>query len=367
MRHRISRGFTLIELLVVIAIIAVLIALLLPAVQAAREAARRAMCINNLKQMGLADANYASTNMDALPGQGYTEFTQDFSTHIQLLPYLEQQALFNACNFYARSNGNSQADEPPCTTVMNTTLSIFQCPSDSDRLTGSSSYAYAPGGSDGHNSYMACAGSASDAFFNSWASPWSGLFPDVICDNSVYQRTEGWGNAGVPVNGGCVKLSSIIDGTSNTIAFSERVKGIGNYNQLDSSKPTSAYIQAGGQPATIDPMTYYAVCNAAGAPNSSTPAASINGSWWSSGLGWWNVDATATRYTHVMPPNSWSCTWGAVNQNQGVFGASSRHPGVVNAVFADGSTRSIKSTISTQVWWALGTKANNEIVSADQY
>ena len=47
-------GFTLIELLVVIAIIAVLIALLLPAVQAAREAARRAQCINNLKQMGLA-------------------------------------------------------------------------------------------------------------------------------------------------------------------------------------------------------------------------------------------------------------------------------------------------------------------------
>ena len=52
------RGFTLIELLVVIAIIAVLIALLLPAVQAAREAARRAQCVNNLKQLGLATANY---------------------------------------------------------------------------------------------------------------------------------------------------------------------------------------------------------------------------------------------------------------------------------------------------------------------
>ena len=68
------RGFTLIELLVVIAIIAVLIALLLPAVQAARESARRAGCINNLKQIGLALHNYHSAN-NCLPPGGFQSWS----------------------------------------------------------------------------------------------------------------------------------------------------------------------------------------------------------------------------------------------------------------------------------------------------
>src|SRR5881296_2048803 len=100
-------GFTLIELLVVIAIIAVLIALLLPAVQAAREAARRAQCVNNLKQIGLALHNYHQTNDCFPPGaflsrnsDGTTANNGDFSAHVRLLPNLEQMALYNSANFY---------------------------------------------------------------------------------------------------------------------------------------------------------------------------------------------------------------------------------------------------------------------------
>src|SRR5215469_5151421 len=102
------RGFTLIELLVVIAIIAVLIALLLPAVQAAREAARRAQCVHNLKQIGLALHNYHQTN-DCFPGGFYLTWNAtsqmfiingDFSPHARLLPYTEQQPLHNAANFH---------------------------------------------------------------------------------------------------------------------------------------------------------------------------------------------------------------------------------------------------------------------------
>src|SRR5690349_568067 len=107
------KGFTLVELLVVIAIIGVLVALLLPAVQAAREAARRTTCVNNLKQMGLAAANYESAKGVFPPGRlnpdyavggtpqssytNYNNVTQDantktgfYSVHIWLLPYMEQ-------------------------------------------------------------------------------------------------------------------------------------------------------------------------------------------------------------------------------------------------------------------------------------
>lgn len=87
------RGFTLVELLVVIAIIGVLVALLLPAVQAAREAARRMRCQNNLKQIGLASHNHHDVTGE-LP-RAFSP-TTGLSWHVYILPYIEQQALFNA-------------------------------------------------------------------------------------------------------------------------------------------------------------------------------------------------------------------------------------------------------------------------------
>src|SRR5271166_3567763 len=95
------RGFTLIELLVVIAIIAVLISLLLPAVQSAREAARRAQCINNLKQLGLAAHNYISIN-NVYPCQSIqntTTWSWEPSWAAAILPMMEQTPVYNAINF----------------------------------------------------------------------------------------------------------------------------------------------------------------------------------------------------------------------------------------------------------------------------
>src|SRR6516225_1414891 len=136
MEARARRGFTLIELLVVIAIIAVLIALLLPAVQSAREAARRAQCVNNMKQIGLAMHNYHSS-VNSLPwGDG--PWWIEWSAHTLLLPYIEQGLIYNAINF----SDTQPLGQPPLninnpvnTTACYVVISGFICPSDQDRLT----------------------------------------------------------------------------------------------------------------------------------------------------------------------------------------------------------------------------------------
>ncbi|MGO9166367.1 MAG: DUF1559 domain-containing protein [Candidatus Sulfotelmatobacter sp.] len=137
---KLRRGFTLIELLVVIAIIAILIGLLLPAVQAAREAARRAQCVNNLKQIGLALMDYESANGVfpasylgnpnlsgtaygiTYPDDGYNGWP-GFAWGTMILPYIEQSPL------YASINTNLPCWAPDNTTSATTKLSVFICPS----------------------------------------------------------------------------------------------------------------------------------------------------------------------------------------------------------------------------------------------
>jgi prepilin-type N-terminal cleavage/methylation domain-containing protein len=101
MSHSKNSGFTLVELLVVIAIIGILVGLLLPAVQMAREAARRTACMNNLKQLALANANFEATKKKYPPLQEYLAHTghganasaKTANWVVSLLPYVEQTAL----------------------------------------------------------------------------------------------------------------------------------------------------------------------------------------------------------------------------------------------------------------------------------
>jgi len=145
--NRIARAFTLVELLVVIAIIGVLVGLLLPAVQSAREAARRMQCSNNVKQIALACHNYEST-FRTFPAGGIVSYAPtvnvtdaNFCTvgrdttqapwTVLILPFLEENNLYNRFDFSRRFTGSSNiVGEQPNATLFYQPMNKYQCPSD---------------------------------------------------------------------------------------------------------------------------------------------------------------------------------------------------------------------------------------------
>ncbi|AGA28173.1 DUF1559 domain-containing protein [Singulisphaera acidiphila] len=348
MLRRTRSAFTLIELLVVIAIIAVLIALLLPAVQAAREAARRSQCVNNLKQLGIALHNYHDT-VGCLPMGAFdmTHGCQQYSPLTMLLPQLEQNAIYNSMN-YANISG-------ACWQILynqtgfRSSVNVFLCPSDVDRITTI----------EGHSNY--CANWGSKPYRYS-ANPNGPFF------TTDFTSLGGW-KGGIPKP---LTLAGVLDGTSNTAGFSERNKGIGDGHTLgtsmalDPTTPSATPFNLSGpsdDPATDTTVqTYYANCKALAPIASNISNTGVPGGEWHQML------MGDTCYTHVMPPNSLTCVYPAgtdKNHPQGALTATSRHSGVVNVLFLDGTVRAVKSTIAPATWWAIGTSASSEVVSAD--
>ena len=125
-----SHGFTLVELLVVIAIIGILVSLLLPAVQAARESGRRSQCQNNMKQLILAIHNYHDTIRRIPPGSFFNVDgggTGRGSIWVHLLPYFEQNTLYQQINFNMRVDDQTLPDG---THLQDKLVSALMCPSD---------------------------------------------------------------------------------------------------------------------------------------------------------------------------------------------------------------------------------------------
>jgi prepilin-type N-terminal cleavage/methylation domain-containing protein/prepilin-type processing-associated H-X9-DG protein len=355
MRKSSPRGFTLIELLVVIAIIAVLIALLLPAVQAAREAARRSQCVNNLKQMGLSMHNYESTNGSFAPGCIFPSPQDSWgwgpSGHLSLLQYIEGGNLWNAYNVGAvQCNGSGCGLYNANTTVFNTQLGTFACPSDAKkRQVSTSNYVGNVGGPYQVGGY-------------------SGTFVPTA---PSWPETTAPGNAAMTV-----KIAAIVDGTSNTALFSEVLTGMNNPRSVTANSGNPDLWKRVFFPTGLNDKTATAdaalnlVNKCKGLGSSVTGQGGVRGDWFYAYPAYINY----AFYNHLGPPNSKACsnaptssgnTWGL--DVWGTTPPNSQHPGGVNMGMADGSVKFIKDSIGLPTWWALGSRSGNEVISADAY
>jgi len=350
-RHR---GFTLIELLVVIAIIAVLIALLLPAVQSAREAARRAQCLNNLKQIGLAIHNYIDrTNLfvpgfsNGPPGDTWA-WDGKVSWRAMILPELEQNTVYNSWNLMLNEDTAGSANA--WATSWYTLISVFQCPSDGKNtgftvygLPGTYSVMTPPPNPSGGATSVPTT-NYNMSYGDNYAmgplgcpNPWEDPLP---LPAGVIQRrgyNGFWGTTNVIVYGGEVgsmrgfadyrsgqtaSVASVTDGMSNTILVGEALPWQDANNEM--------YGHTGIGATTIMPINFFT-----GQPD--PPCG---------GYGTCNF---ACRFSYAAR------------------GFKSQHPGGANFLLADGHVQFLKASINPFAYNALGSRAGGEVISSDQY
>lgn len=313
-------GVTLIEVLVAIGLIGLLISLLLPAVQRAREAARRTACSNNLKQLSLALASYSDVYRAIPPtiepradlSTGRLLYRRNLSIHAQLLPYVDELALYQSLDL--SESGAGAEHEPPSSAVNEAALrhqvDVFECPSDS----------VAPGGT----SYRACAGT-----------------------------TKGSGMARITGR----RLRDFRDGLSQTAFFSEKL--VGDRDPTDYTPARDdAFIPAAS--LTVPPVREEILafiersCDA--------PPGAVTGHRSYGGSAWLFSSYSHTCYNHVLTPNSTIPDCEATPTGYRAVTARSFHPQGVNVATGDGAIRFVGASIDKDVWRGLATARGGEVV-----